>query len=216
MVGLVSLFEEVGRAGIFCWIMAVPMRPVGFVPPWHGEQVRGRIISCSWLLPSVLFWPGRHCFSGWVRGRKSCSWRFSPLLIGHMMFYSCLNFACAKNLCPFWCCGFGWIIVWESWQLSWFWFDNIILAVCLWCCDFSESSDFLALHYLESFWLCSLLWFVISSSIFFVACIYGPSRLLFLPIPWRPTNDKLQVSCCWHYLDFSSAYDKDELISWHS
>ena len=85
------------------------------------------VLGCFPLVWSGLVRSGRHCFSGGGRvgslvlgGSPLCSWPYDDVLLlprfGHMMFYFCLDFVCAKNSCPFRFRGFGCA----------FWLDNSV------------------------------------------------------------------------------------------
>jgi hypothetical protein len=130
--------------------------------------VRGRIISCSWLLPlwSRLVWFGLVAIVSaeevglgalFLEVLPSVSWTSDVLLLprfGHMMFYFCLDFVCVRKIRVLFdsvvlVALFGWIIlVSESWQLSWFWFDYCscsVLVMLLFQELFRKALGFLAL-----------------------------------------------------------------------
>ena len=106
------------------------------------------VLGCFPLVWSGSVWSP--LFQRRRSGRKPCSWRFSPLFLGHMMmFYFCLDLAIWCSTSAYILCArkirvlfdfvvlvalFGWIIVSESWQLSWFWFDycSCSVLVMLW------------------------------------------------------------------------------------
>ena len=206
---------------LFVWLALSPcLRKWGkkeyFVGSWRfpggrwasspRDRVSRRIISCSWLLSSVLVWSPLF----WQR-RSGLGW----LVLGcsppafHALF--CHDFTHAEIIS----------LLFVSCFVYDFWLDNgrkqavfrgfglIILAVCFWFCDFNNC--FGKLYFFEQFnvWDPSVsaiscgLW----SCLQFSCCLHlFPFSFFFLPMPWRAANDKLQVSSWWGNLEFSSAH----------